>query len=77
MEDKCEDSVTLARCAVGVTDTVEAGLHLGSAQSPFLFAVMLDTLTDGIRQPSWTMMFAVYIVTRNKGVYQGEESLGR
>ncbi|XP_051780460.1 uncharacterized protein LOC127527026 [Erpetoichthys calabaricus] len=35
------------------------GLHQGSALSPFFFAVVMDRLTDEIRQESpWTMMFA-------------------
>lgn len=39
------------------------GLHQGSALSPFLFAIMIDTLTDEVRQKfPWTMMFADDIV---------------
>ena len=49
------------RCAVGITEgfKVEVGLHQGSALSPFLFAMVLDMLTDEVRQESpWNMMFA-------------------
>ena len=56
-----EDSVTAVRCSVGMTDwfKVEVGLHQGSALSPFLFAMVMDRLTNEIRLESpWTMMFA-------------------
>ncbi|KAI5106544.1 inositol monophosphatase 2 [Silurus meridionalis] len=60
-----QDSVIAVKCAVGTTDwfNVEAGLHQGSALSPFLFAVVMDRLMDKVRQESpWTMMFADDIV---------------
>ena len=42
---------------------VEGGLHQGSAFSPFLFAIMIDSLTENIRKkPPWQMMFAYYVV---------------
>ncbi|KAI5621838.1 gastrula zinc finger protein XlCGF28.1-like [Silurus asotus] len=65
VEDMYEDSVTAVKCAVGTTDwfRVRVGLHQGSALSPFLFAVLMDRLTDEVRQESpWTMMFADDIV---------------
>ncbi|KAK3561691.1 hypothetical protein QTP86_012554 [Hemibagrus guttatus] len=38
---------------------VEVGLHQGSALSPFLFAMVMDQLSQEVRQESpWTMMFA-------------------
>ena len=37
---------------------MEVGLHQGSAFSPFLFAIMMDSLTENIRkEASWQMMF--------------------
>lgn len=34
-------------------------VHQGSALSPFLFAVVIDRLTDDVRQESsWAMVFA-------------------
>ncbi|KAK2882215.1 hypothetical protein Q8A73_022725 [Channa argus] len=54
-----ESCKTVVRCAVGVTEEfkVEVGLHQGSALSPFLFALVMDRLTDEVRQESpWTMM---------------------
>ena len=60
VQDMYEDSVTTVRCAVGMTEgfKVEVGLHQGSALSPFLFAMVMDRLTDEVRQESpWNMMF--------------------
>ena len=56
-----EGSETLVRCAVGTTKSfkVKVGQHQGSALSPFLFAVIMDRLTDEVsREPPWTMLFA-------------------
>ena len=60
-----EESETVVRCAVGTTESykVKVGLHQESALSPFLFAVIMDRLTDEVRrEPSWTMLFADDIV---------------
>ena len=60
-----EESETVVRCAVGTIKSfkVKVGLHQGSALSPFLFAVLMDRLTDEVRrEPSWTMLFADDIV---------------
>ncbi|XP_062865903.1 uncharacterized protein LOC134328668 [Trichomycterus rosablanca] len=77
VQDMYEDSRTVVRCAVGVTDSfkVEVGLHQGSALSPFLFALVMDRLTDEVRQESpWTMMFADDIVICERQVrLQGAE----
>ena len=54
-----EGSETVVRCAVRTTESfkVKVGLHQGSASSPFLFAVIMDRLTDEVRRESpWTMM---------------------
>ena len=41
----------------------QVGLHQRSALSPFLFAVVMDRLTDEIkRELPWTMLFASNIV---------------
>lgn len=54
------------------------GLHQGLAQSPFLFAVVMDRLTDKVKQESqWTMMFADDIVIGSKSRDQVEENLER
>ena len=60
-----DESETVVRCAVGTTENfkVKFGLHQGSALNPFLFAVVMDRLTDGVRrEPPWTMLFADDIV---------------
>ena len=60
-----EGSETVVRCAVGTTESfnVKVGFHQGSALSPFLFAVIMDRLTDEVRrEPLWTMLFADDIV---------------
>ena len=65
VQDMYEGSETVVRCAVGTTESfkVKVGLHQGSALSPFLFAVIMDRLTDEVRKkPSWTMLFADNIV---------------
>ena len=42
---------------------VKVGLHQGSALSLFLFAVIMDRLTNEVkREPLWTMLFANDIV---------------
>ena len=65
VQDMYEGSETLVRCAVGTTESfkVKVGLHQGLALSPFLFAVIMDRLTDEVRrEPAWTMLFADDIV---------------
>ena len=46
---QCE---TIVRCAAGTIEpfAVEVGLHQGSAFSPFLFVIMMDSLTENIRK---------------------------
>ena len=65
VQDMYEGSETVVRCAVGTTESfkVKVGLYQGSALSPFLFAVIMDRLTDEVRrEPTWTMLFADDIV---------------
>ncbi|KAK3534858.1 hypothetical protein QTP86_028556 [Hemibagrus guttatus] len=70
----------VVRCAVGQTEefNVEVGLHQGSALSPFLFAIVMDQLSEEVRQESpWTMMFADDIVICSESREQVEENLER
>ncbi|KAK3512400.1 hypothetical protein QTP70_008742 [Hemibagrus guttatus] len=80
VQDMYERSRTVVRCAVGQTEEfkVEMGLHQGSALSPFLFAIVMDQLSEEIRQESpWTMMFADDIVICSESRGQVEENLER
>ena len=64
VQDMYEKSETVARCAVGTTESfkVKVGLHQGSVLSP-LFAAIMDRLTNEVRgEPPWTMLFADDIV---------------
>ena len=65
VQDMYGERKTVVRCAVGTTESfkVKVGLHQGLALSPFLFAVIMDRLTDEVRRKSpWTMLFADDIV---------------
>ncbi|KAK3564856.1 hypothetical protein QTP86_030433 [Hemibagrus guttatus] len=80
VQDMYERSRTVVRCAVGQTEEfkVEVGLHQGSALSPFLFAMVMDQLSEEVRRESpWTMMFADDIVICSENRDQGEENLER
>ena len=52
VQDMYEGSETVVRFAVATTESfkVKVGLHQGSALSPFLFAVIMDRLTDEVRR---------------------------
>ena len=78
VQDMYESWETVVRCAVGVTEEskVEVGLHQGSALTPFMFAMVMDRLTDEVRQEcTWTMMFADDICSESRE--QVDEKLKR
>ena len=52
IKDMYTRSQTVVRCASGTTTpfTVTVGLHQGSALSPFLFAILMDVLTNDVRK---------------------------
>ncbi|KAK3519958.1 hypothetical protein QTP70_008901 [Hemibagrus guttatus] len=82
VQDMYERSRTVVRCAVGQTEefNVEVGLHQGSALSPFLFAIVMDQLSEEVRQESpWTMMFAddIIMMICSESREQVEENLER
>ena len=54
VQDMYEGSQTVVRCAVGTTESFkfQVGLHQESALSPFLFAVIMDRLTDEVKRES-------------------------
>ena len=60
-----DGATTTVRIAAELTEEFKAGVgvHQGSALSPFLFAVIVDKLTEDIRKDaSWAMLFADDIV---------------
>ena len=78
VQEMYKDSMTTVRSAVGVTESfqVKVGLHQESALSPFLFAILMDRLTDEVRKESpWNMMFADDIVICEKSKEHAEECL--
>ena len=78
VQDMYDDSKTAVRCAVGVIEgfEVKVGLHQGSALSPCLFAMVMDRMTDDIREEApWTMMFADDIVICSESKELVEEKL--
>ncbi|KAK3518615.1 hypothetical protein QTP70_005532 [Hemibagrus guttatus] len=80
VQDMYERSRTVVRCAVGQTEEfkVEVGVHQGSALSPFLFAMVMDQLSEEVRQESpCTMVFADDIVICSDSREQVEENLER
>ena len=65
VQNMYDESETVVRCAIETTESfkVKVGLHQGSALSSFLFAVIMERLTDEVkREPPWTMLFADDIV---------------
>ena len=78
VQDMYHDSITAVRCAVGVTEVFEVrvGLHQGSALSPCLFAVIMNRMTDDIREEApWTIMFADDIMIGSESNARVEEKL--
>ena len=65
VQDMYIESETVVKCVTGTSEPLkmEVGLHQGSALSPFLFAIIMDTFTDDIRKEAlWSMMFADDVV---------------
>ena len=66
------------RSAAGLTEEfkVGVGLHQGSPLSPFLFAIIMDKLTDDIRKdPPWNMLFADDIMLSRQNFREIEDDL--
>ena len=78
LQDMYDDSITAVRYAVGVTEgfEVKVGLHQGSDLSPCLFPMVMDRITDDIREEApWTMMFADDIVICSESKERLEQKL--
>ena len=65
VQDTYDRAETRVRSSVGLTGRfpVNVGLHQGSSLSPYLFDLVMDVVTQGIRdQAPWCMLFADDIV---------------
>ena len=65
IKDMYDRAKTAVRSAAGLTEEFEVGvgLHQGSALSPFLFAIIMDKLTEDISEEApWDLLFADDIV---------------
>ena len=73
-----DGATTTVRSAAGLTKKfkVGVGLHQGSALSPFLFAIIIDRLTEDIRKDApWDTLFADDIVLSRQNHRELEEDL--
>ena len=80
IQDMYHGCITEVRCAVGKTSPfeVEVGVHQGSALSPFVFATVMDHLTEEVRREApWNMLFADDVVLVNETREGVEEELER
>ena len=78
IQDMYDRATTTVRSATGLTEEfkVGVGLHQGSALSPFLFAIIIDRLTEDIRKDApWDMLFADDIVLSRQNHRELEEDL--
>ena len=69
MYHQCE---TVVRCAAGTSEpfAVEVALHRGSAFSPFLFSIMMDSLTENTREETpWQVTFVDDVVLCARETY--------
>ena len=78
IQDMHDRATTTVRSAAGLIKKfkVGVGLHQGSALSPFLFAIIINRLTEDIRKDaSWDMLFADDIVLSRKNHRELEDDL--
>ncbi|KAK3523821.1 hypothetical protein QTP70_010433 [Hemibagrus guttatus] len=79
VQDMYERSRTVVRCAVGQTEefNVEVGLHQGSALSPFLFAMVMDQLSEELDHlglsPSLCQWISNFLIGRPQAVRMGRD----
>ena len=66
VQDTYEGARTRVKSSVGLTDPIPMGicLHQGSSLSPYLFAISMDVLARGIKDPSgaYYMLMTLYCV---------------
>ena len=78
IKDVYDGATTTVRRAAGLTEEfkVSVGLHQGSALSPFLFALIMDKLTEDIRKDApCDMLFADGIVLSRKNYRELADNL--
>ena len=78
IKDMYDGATTTVRSAEGLTKKFKVcvGLHQGSALSPFLFAIIIDRLTEDIRKDTpWNILFADDIVLSRQNHRKLEEDL--
>ena len=78
IQDMYHDCETAVVTTVGETESIkiEVGLHQGSALSPFLFILILDIVTEEIREETpWAMLFADDLVLCDQSKENMEERL--
>ena len=76
--DMYDGVTTTVRSAAGLTEEFKVGvkLHQGSALSPFLFAIIMDKLTEDIRKDApWDMLFADDLVLSRQNCRELEDDL--
>ena len=78
IKDMYDGATTPVRSAAGLTEEFKAGvgLHQGSILSRFLFAIIMDKLTEDIRKDArWDMLFADDIVLSRQNHRELEDDL--
>ena len=78
IKDMYDGATTTVRNAAGLTEEFKVGvaLHQGPALSPFLFAIIMDKLTEDIRKnATWDMLFAYDIVLSRQNQRDLEDGL--
>ena len=78
IKDMYDGATTTVRSAARLTEEfkVGVGLHQGSALSPFLFAIIMDKLTEDIRKDApWDMLFEDDIVLSRENYRELEDDL--
>ena len=78
IKEMYRDVKTRLRSGVGTTEgfEVKVGLHQGSAISPFLFNIVFDVLTRGVRRfVPWSMMYADDVVLCGEASGEVEQRL--
>ena len=73
-----DGATTTVRSAAGLTKEFKIGVKLyqGSALSPFLFAIIIDRLTEDIKKDApWDMLFADDVVLSIQNHRELEEDL--